>query len=496
MDPVVQAVLLSWSIPAAATFTLLLTAATYLRGTWLLRRAGYPLLPAWRISSFLVGLFALWFALASPLDTFSGFVLTAHMLQHMMLMMLAPPLLLLGEPLIPIVRGMPRFAAREFAGPFLNWHIADRIGLTLTKPVVALLLLGTVVFVWHVPGPYELAVRSSSWHQVEHACFFFASLVFWWPVVQSWPSRPQWPRWAMVPYLVVADLQNTLLSAVLVFSDRVLYPSYAAGPNLFGFPPLEDQAAAGAIMWVVGSLAFLVPSALIAVQCLSPRSSLRGARVPRRQPSKAVDQAVATSLTDRKLDSLVGHPAPRRSSDAVTFLLLFVAVAIGLAYLLNSGSDDDDQVLRHAQAAGDFNLAVFAPEGKLPAGSATFAVLVQRRDSHEVQLDSEVNLRLLKADGSKAEQESQPARRDGENRLLFAAAVDLPSPGAWILQVEVQRSSQSASVSLPIEVVRPEGGSAIPWSHIVILAFATVLGVTYLYRHRRSPSRGLVAPVP
>ena len=229
MQPVVQAVLRSWSIPPVATFALVLTALTYLRGAWLLRRAGYPYLPAWRIGSFVLGLFSLWFALASPLDTFSGFVLTAHMLQHMMLMMVAPPLILLGEPLIPIVRGMPRFAAREFAGPFLNWPLAERIGLALTNPVVALLLMGVVMFGWHVPGPYELALRSSSWHQVEHACFFFTSIIFWWPVVQPWPSRAQWPRWAMVPYLLIADLQNTALSAVLVFSDKILYPSYATG---------------------------------------------------------------------------------------------------------------------------------------------------------------------------------------------------------------------------------------------------------------------------
>ena len=105
--------------------------------------------------------------------------------------------------------------------------------------------MGAAMFAWHVPGLYELALRSSSWHEVEHACFFFASIIFWWPVIQPWPSHAQWPRWAMVPYLVIADLQNTVLSAVLVFSDKILYPSYAAGPSLFGFTPPEDQAAAG-----------------------------------------------------------------------------------------------------------------------------------------------------------------------------------------------------------------------------------------------------------
>ena len=127
MLPVYQAALGSWAIPPAATFALLLTAVVYLRGWWLLHRAGSPMVPAWRASMFLAGLLTLWIALASPLDVFNSFLLTAHMLQHMLLMMVAPPLILLGAPVIPIVRGLPRFAAREFAGPFLNWPSANRI---------------------------------------------------------------------------------------------------------------------------------------------------------------------------------------------------------------------------------------------------------------------------------------------------------------------------------------------------------------------------------
>ena len=273
MSPVLNAVLRSWAIPPAATFALLLTALVYLRGWWLLRRSGLTLLPPWRAVSFLAGLLALWVALASPMDVFNGFVLTAHMLQHITLMMVAPPLILLGEPLIPMVRGLPRFAAREFAGPLLNWAPAQRIGRTLISPLVALVLMGLVNFAWHTPRLYQLALDSELWHQIEHACFFCASLLFWWPVVQPWPSKPQWPRWAMVPYLVVADLQNTALSAILVFSDRVLYPWYSNVPRLFGLTAAQDQAAAGAIMWVLGSLAYVVPAMIIAVQCLSKRTA-------------------------------------------------------------------------------------------------------------------------------------------------------------------------------------------------------------------------------
>ena len=181
MQSVYEAALRSWSIPPAPTFAIGLSALVYLRGWWLLRRAGSPNVPPWRAVIFLLGLLSLWAALASPMDVFNSFVLTAHMLQHMTLMMVAPPLILLGAPLVPMVRGLPIFAAREFAGPFLNWSVAKRVGSTLTNPVFALLLMGVAMFAWHTPALYELALRSSTWHQVEHTCFRLTSLIFWWP---------------------------------------------------------------------------------------------------------------------------------------------------------------------------------------------------------------------------------------------------------------------------------------------------------------------------
>ncbi len=491
MQPVVQAVLESWSVPPVPTFALVLTVFTYLRGTWLLRRAGYPYLPAWRIGCFALGLFTLWFALASPLDTFSPFVLTAHMLQHMLLMMVAPPLILLGEPLIPIVRGMPRFAAREFAGPFLNWKVAERIGLRLSDPVVALVLMGVVMFAWHVPGPYEFALRSSAWHQVEHASFFFTSIIFWWPVVQPWPSRAQWPRWAMVPYLVIADLQNTALSAILVFSDKILYPSYAAGPSLFGFAPQEDQAAAGAMMWVVGSLAFIFPAVLIAVECLSRR--------------RRVEHAAAQGrLFDRFGFSRTGHPTASqlfgirltsRSFEAASFVALFLVVAAGFVALSRYSSDDDNQILRLSQQSGSFAIAVYGPASDVPVGPATFTVLVQDAASHNVLLDSTVELSLRKADDARATPQRDRALADDENKLLFSTELHPDSEGPWVVEINVRRGWDGAKVSMPIQVVKPATGIVIPSSCFVLLAVVCLLVGTYLWRHRIGNSTGLPAAV-
>ena len=496
MQPVVQAVLRSWSIPPVATFALVLTALTYLRGAWLLRRTGYPYLPAWRVGSFALGLFALWFALASPLDTFSGFVLAAHMLQHMMLMMVAPPLILLGEPLIPLVRGMPRFAAREFAGPLLNWPPAQRIGLVLTNPVVALVLMGVVMLGWHVPGPYELALRSSSWHQVEHACFFFTSIIFWWPVVQPWPSRARWPRWAMVPYLLIADLQNTALSAVLVFSDKILYPSYGAAPSLFGFTPQEDQAAAGAIMWVVGSLAFVVPAALIAIQCLTRGRTDRAARLSRRDEHSVVERAVSKAEASSSPVGIFGIRLTARSFEAASFVFLFVLTAAGFAVLSGLAADDDDQVLLTSQQAGQFSVSIYGPVGDIPVGTASFGVLVQDRITREVLLDPQVDVSVHKAnDDASAAPEHQRALPGDENKLAFAADMDFPYAGSWVFQVAVRRGSESALVSLPILVTSAEAGQPVRWSHIVILVVSGVLCAAYLWRHRARRSAALTAPI-
>src|SRR5271167_1219786 len=377
MPSVFQAVMRSWSIPPAATFAIVLTALVYLRGWWLLRRAGSPDVPPWRAVTFLGGLLTLWAALASPMDVFNGFILTAHMLQHMLLMMVAPPFILLGAPLVPMVRGLPIFAAREFAGPFLNWSLAKSIGSALTHPVVALLLMGVAMFAWHTPALYELALRSSAWHQVEHAWFFLTSTIFWWPVVQPWPSRAHWPRWAIVPYLLIADIQNTVLSAILVFSDRVLYPSYSVVPRLFGLSALEDQAAAGAIMWVVGSLAYVVPAVIIAIQCLSKKPAPPETAADRKR-DKSFDEALPPfSRALPRIPRFLRARLTTRRLEALSFAALFIAVGFLFVRLLASSSDDDDQALRFAGTSGSFAVAVFAPAGDLAAGPSPFSILVQ-----------------------------------------------------------------------------------------------------------------------
>lgn len=276
MDPTLEAFLLSWPLDPWIVVPLLLTGAIYVRGWTQLRRRGAHRFGAVQLAAFLGGLAAVLLALASPLEPFAALLLQVHMAQHLLLMMVAPPLLWLGWPLLPLLRGLPEAVRRHWVAPFFRWGGLRSVLQRLTHPVTAWLLFVASTWIWHIPRLYEVALRSDGWHYVEHVCFFGTGLLFWWPVVQPFPSRPRWSRWLVLPYLLLADVQNTILSAFLAFSDRVLYPHYAGVPRLWGVSALNDQAAAGALMWVPGSLVYLVPLVWIGYGLLFGKSAMSG----------------------------------------------------------------------------------------------------------------------------------------------------------------------------------------------------------------------------
>jgi cytochrome c oxidase assembly factor CtaG len=225
------------------------------------------------------GVLTLFLALASPLHELAEKLLQFHMIQHLLLMMVVPPLLLLGFPILPLMRGLPRPAFRYGLRQLFSSRSFKRLARFFTNPLICLLGFMVSNVAWHVPVLYELALRSEFWHAVQHISFFGTGLLFWWPVVQPWPSRLRWPRWTMIPYLLFADIQNTALSAFLIFSERVLYPAYAAVPRLWSISVLDDQTAAGALMWIPGSVIFIVPVVVLSVRLLdSPQSRAVRAR--------------------------------------------------------------------------------------------------------------------------------------------------------------------------------------------------------------------------
>jgi len=260
-----------WDFPPIVCSELALAGLIYTVGFLRIRRTRQQQFPSWRCWCFLGGILALVVAVSSPLDTFSDQLLVVHMAQHFVLMSIAPPLIVFGAPTVPILRGLPGWFVRPVLGPLIRLRWLREFFHALVQPKAAWLLMNLAYIAWHVPAAYEAALANENVHNCEHACFFFTSVLFWWPIIEPWPSRFRGSRWLLLPYLLGADVVNTGISAFLVFSGRVIYPSYAEQPRMFGLSALADQAAAGALMWVMGSIVFLIPAFMITLNLLSHR---------------------------------------------------------------------------------------------------------------------------------------------------------------------------------------------------------------------------------
>jgi putative membrane protein len=259
----------AWDIPPWVTCAIAAAGLVYVRGWLAIRRTRPEALPVWRLLSFLAGLFAIFVAVSSSLDTYSETLLFMHMAQHFVLMSVAPPLIVLGCPLVPMLRGLPRSVVRWIGGPLLRSPVIHRVQKLFSQLPFPWLAMNVTYVGWHIPKAYEFALASENWHNLEHFCFFATSVLFWWPIVQPWPARRRSGAWMIIPYLLTSDLVNTGLSAFLCFSGRLIYPSYAIVNRPFGLDAVKDQVAAGAFMWVFGSLVLLVPAICLTARFLA-----------------------------------------------------------------------------------------------------------------------------------------------------------------------------------------------------------------------------------
>jgi putative membrane protein len=289
-----QAILQTWSVPLGLDATLVLTLLVYARGWLRMRAVSVNLLPAWRLGAFLAGILSVWIAIGSPLDAFDEVLLTVHMMQHLLLMAVAPPLILLGAPALPLLQGLPQSVARKVVGPFLRWGLVKWFGHFISNPAICWFAAIFALIAWHVPAIFDLALRLNWLHVVEHVCFLATGVLFWWPVVQPWPSSPRWLRWSIPPYLFCATLPCDVLSGFLAFCDRVVYSSYLSAPRVFDISPLQDQQCAAALMWVAVTIIFLVPAIIVTLHILSPQ---KGHIVPDSfsEPDRIVSQPLDIS---------------------------------------------------------------------------------------------------------------------------------------------------------------------------------------------------------
>src|SRR5262249_53998298 len=187
---------------------------------WLHLRKAFPrIINLGYMAAFTGGIISIWIAVASPFATLDDELLTVHMVQHLLLMAAAPPLIMMGAPAVSLFPGLPNGFVRGIVGPFLRWAPVHQLEKIVTNTVFCWFAGTMTVIAWHVPAAFALGQNSALWHQIQHASFLLAGFLFWWPVIQPWPSISRSPKWSIPLYLFLATLPCDALSSFLTFCD-------------------------------------------------------------------------------------------------------------------------------------------------------------------------------------------------------------------------------------------------------------------------------------
>jgi len=290
-------VLLAWQIEPHVILPLLGLGLLYWLGVRTVAR-DHPAnpVPRWRAWSWYAGLVVIFVALESPIGTYDTTLFSDHMVQHLLLIVVAAPLLVMAAPITLLLRVSPGETRRRWILPVLH----SRPVRVIAHPIVAWVVFAVVMYWSHFSALFGLALDNEGWHIVEHGIYLGAALLFWWPVVGADPSPWRLPHPARVGYLFLGMPWSSFLGLAIFSAPAVLYSHYSTLVRTWGPPPLIDQQFAGAIMWVGGDAAFLV-AMLLAVWVWLRAEEREGVRIDakldreREQAERVAVRAAAAS---------------------------------------------------------------------------------------------------------------------------------------------------------------------------------------------------------
>jgi cytochrome c oxidase assembly factor CtaG len=270
-----------WQLDPLTVLPVVAAAVAYGAGVRRLGRAGRRWPPA-RAVAFAAGLGALAIALVSPVDAYADVSFSVHMAQHLLLTLVAPPLLALGAPLMLALRSASSEARRRFLLPVLHGRGAS----FLSRPLVGWALFVLVPFVVHLSPLFDAALRNSVVHALEHGLWLSAALIYWWPIVGSDPTpRPMtYPARLLSLFLVIPA--QSFLALALYAAKAPIYPSYSGLPAPWGPNALDDQQAAAVMMWLAGNFA-MVAALLLAASVWKREDDARQRRLEEREDRQA-----------------------------------------------------------------------------------------------------------------------------------------------------------------------------------------------------------------
>lgn len=206
----------------------------------------------WRTASYYGGLLLLVLLFESPLDRLGEHHFSLHMVQHSLVMMGVPPLIYLGAPATPILKGLPKGFRRSVVAPFLSSPVTTAVWDFLTKPLVAIALFTMSQWLWHLaPGWYEAALQDDVIHDLQHISFLAVAMIFWWNVIDPKPRRSRISSMGLrIVYFYGGMVPKHVLAAFISFADHVFYPTYETRQLFLPLSPIDDQRLAGVLMWV------------------------------------------------------------------------------------------------------------------------------------------------------------------------------------------------------------------------------------------------------
>ena len=243
LHPVAQIEWVSWSIHWSTVIGIAALGALYLWRARVGAATGATVTGLQKLS-FFAGLFVMFASLNGPLHDLSDyFLFSAHMVQHLLLTLLLPPLLIAGTPgwmLRPLLRYTPIMAVAKF----------------VTGPIMCFTIFNLVIAIWHIPLFYNAAMDNHNIHILEHLMFMAAAVLMWWPFMSPLPELPRLSYPGQMLYCFLTSIPMSVVAVYITMADRLLYPAYAIAPRIWGITPTADQQIGGLIMWIPGGIVF------------------------------------------------------------------------------------------------------------------------------------------------------------------------------------------------------------------------------------------------
>ena len=273
----------AWNWNPLPTLLLLMVAYLYLNGLNNWRRPSHPI-SRWQRASFFTGLFVIFIALQSPVANLAEHLLSFHQLQHFLLRMLGPLLVLLGAPLTPMLRGLPPWALQGFVKPTVRYPLARAIYEKLTNPVITSVIFMGTLYLWQVPGAFNLALRNEFVHAIMHMTMMSSGFIFYWAVIDPAPRRSRVHYGVRVLYLGLIVIPNTLLGAVITFSRGIIYTEYENVYQPFDISLLTDQQLGGLLLWVPGDMMSILVAGIVMIMWYEREEGANQASQPTQSP--------------------------------------------------------------------------------------------------------------------------------------------------------------------------------------------------------------------